>query len=54
VALTGAVSWLPREWVRLTGEVLWVDSTRDERAISGVDPQHDDLQVQLSARFYLE
>src|SRR5947207_2962638 len=29
-AITGAVTWLPREWLRLTGEVLWIDSTRDE------------------------
>jgi hypothetical protein len=54
VALTGAVSWLPRDWVRLTGEVLWVDSKRDERAIAGLDPRQSDVQLQLSARFYLE
>ena len=53
-ALTGAVSWLPRDWVRLTGEVLWVNSRRDERAITGLDPRQSSVQAQLSARFYLE
>jgi hypothetical protein len=53
-ALTGAVSWLPRDWARLTGEVLWVDSKRDERVISGIDPQQSGVELQLSARFYLE
>lgn len=53
-ALTGAVSWLPRDWVRLTGEVLWVDSTRKERVISGLSPQKSETQAQLSARFYFE
>jgi hypothetical protein len=53
-ALTAAVSWLPREWVRLTGEVLWVDSRRDERAVSGVDPRQSNVQLQLSARFYFD
>ncbi|HEY1962894.1 MAG TPA: hypothetical protein VGG69_10785 [Rhizomicrobium sp.] len=53
-ALTGAVSWLPRDWVRLTGEVLWVNSRRDERAITGVDPRQSNVQAQISARFYFE
>jgi hypothetical protein len=53
-ALTGAVSWLPRDWVRLTGEVLWVDSTRKERIVTGLSPQKSETQAQLSARFYFE
>jgi hypothetical protein len=53
-AVTAAVSWLPKDWVRLTGEVLWVDSKRDERAIVGVNPQQSGVQAQLSARFYWE
>ncbi|MBV9570482.1 MAG: hypothetical protein JO056_04490 [Alphaproteobacteria bacterium] len=53
-ALTTAVSWLPHDWVRLTGELLWIESKRDERAIGGVDPKQNNTQVQLSARFYLE
>jgi hypothetical protein len=53
-ALTGAVSWLPRDWLRLTGEVLWIDSRRDERAIGGLAPRQSDTQLQLSARFYFQ
>jgi hypothetical protein len=53
-ALTGAVSWLPRDWVRLTGEVLWVDSTREERIVTGLSPRKSETQAQLSARFYFE
>jgi hypothetical protein len=53
-ALTGAVSWLPRDWLRLTGEVLWIDSRRNERAIVGLAPRQSDTQLQLSARFYFE
>lgn len=53
-ALTGAVSWLPRDWVRLTGEVLWINSRRDERIISGIEPRQSNVQLQLSARFYLD
>lgn len=53
-ALTGAVSWLPRDWLRLTGEVLWVESRRGERVISGLDPRQSTAEAQFSARFYLE
>lgn len=53
-ALTGAVSWLPKDWLRLTGEVLWVDSRRDERAIGGLDPRQRDVQAQLSLRLYFD
>jgi hypothetical protein len=53
-ALTAAVSWLPRDWVRLSGELLWLESKRDERALSGLDPEQSSAQLQLSARFYFE
>jgi hypothetical protein len=53
-AVTGAVSWLPRDWVRLTGEILWVNSRRDERTMVGLAPRQSDVQTQLSARFYFE
>jgi hypothetical protein len=52
-ALTFATSWLPRDWLRITGEVLYIDSTRDEREIEGLAPHQSDTQLQLSARFYL-
>jgi hypothetical protein len=53
-ALTAAVSWLPRDWLKLTGEVVSVASRRGARTIVGVDPQQTETQVQLSARFFLE
>jgi hypothetical protein len=53
-AITGAVSWLPREWLRLTGEVLWIDSKRDERIITGLSPHQSGTQLQLSARVYFD
>jgi hypothetical protein len=53
-ALTGAVTWLPRDWVRLTGEVLWIDSRRDERAVVGLEPRQSNVQTQLSLRLYFD
>jgi hypothetical protein len=52
-ALTFAASWLPRDWLRITGEVLYIDSTRDEREVEGLAPNQGETQVQLSLRFYL-
>ncbi|HTA63966.1 MAG TPA: hypothetical protein VK753_00550 [Xanthomonadaceae bacterium] len=49
-ALTFALNWRPRDWLRLTGEVLRIDSTRDQRSLEGLDPHQIDNQVQLSAR----
>ena len=53
-ALTAAVSWLPNDWLKLTGELLSVESKRGERAVVGLDPQQTETQFQLSARVYLE
>ena len=52
-ALTAAVSWLPKDWLKLTGELLSITSKRDGRAIAGLDPRQSETQFQLSARFYL-
>ena len=52
-ALTAAASWLPNDWLKLTGELLWVSSKRGERAIEGIDPEQSETQLQLSARVYL-
>jgi hypothetical protein len=51
-AFTAAASWFPYQWLRLTAEALYIDSTRDERAIEGHDPHQTDVQVQLSGRIY--
>ena len=52
-AFTLAATWLPEEWLRLTGEFLSVDSTRAQRAILGISPHQIDNQFQFAARFYL-
>jgi hypothetical protein len=52
-ALTAAATWLPNDWFRLTGEILALSSKRGERAVVGIDPQQEETQFQLSARFYL-
>ena len=49
-ALTVALNWRPRDWLRVTGEWLRIDSTRGERAFEGLDPRQVDNQVQVSAR----
>jgi hypothetical protein len=51
-ALTFAASWFPEEWLRLTGEVLAIDSKRPERAIVGLAPEQTGTQTQLSVRIY--
>ena len=52
-ALTFAVNYLPYEWLRLTGEYIRVDSTRNQRKVEGLDPHAVENQLQLSAKFYL-
>jgi hypothetical protein len=53
-ALTASASWLPKDWFRLTGEVVALTSTRDERVVEGLAPRQSETQIQLSARFFLE
>ena len=50
-ALTFALNWRPRDWLRITGEVLRVDSFRNQREDIGRDADQVDTQTQLSARF---
>jgi hypothetical protein len=52
-ALTFSASWLPKDWLRITGEVLYIDSTRDEREVEGLAPNQAETQGQLSLRVYL-
>ena len=51
-AITAALNWRPREGWRITGELLRVDSTRNQRRLEGRAPREVDLQAQLSFRFY--
>lgn len=48
--LTLALNWRPREWLRLTGEVLRIDGARTipEQPVA---QDLDDTQIQLNARF---
>ncbi|HEY1631251.1 MAG TPA: hypothetical protein VGF56_08040 [Rhizomicrobium sp.] len=45
-AVTASVAWEPKDWFRLTGEVLSLSADRDGN--------RDETQFQLSARFYLQ
>jgi len=49
-AITVALNWRPREWLRLTGEGLRVYSRRNQRLEEGLGARQTDNQVQLSAR----
>jgi hypothetical protein len=51
-ALTLALNWRPQPRLRITGELLYVDSTRDQRRRAGIDPRQDSLQAQASVRWF--
>jgi hypothetical protein len=51
-AITAAINWRPRSWLRLTGEVLHVKGSRSSLSALGLSPRYDDTQAQLSARFF--
>lgn len=51
-ALAVALNWRPRERVRVTAELLRVDSARDQRALAGVGPRQRELQLQASLRWF--
>ncbi|MFK2877865.1 porin family protein [Rhodanobacter hydrolyticus] len=49
-AVTGALNWRPRSYLRLTAEVLRIDSTSTLRAEYGLPARIIDTQLQLSVR----
>jgi hypothetical protein len=49
-ALTLALNWRPQERLRVTGELLRVDSSRNQRRSEGLDARQSDLQVQVGVR----
>ena len=49
-AITLALNWRPLDWLRLTGEVIRVDSSADQRIALGLSPRQIDAQVQFNAR----
>jgi len=49
-ALTVALNWRPVDRVRVTGEWLRIDSSRDQRSLEGLAARQLDRQLQLSVR----
>ncbi|MBP6014180.1 MAG: hypothetical protein KBA31_18270 [Alphaproteobacteria bacterium] len=50
-SFTFAATWTPEEWLRLTGEILYVDSYRPFRRDDGLPADGRETQAQLGARF---
>jgi hypothetical protein len=51
-ALTLALGWRPVERLRVTGEVLHIDSTREQRRLEGRAPRQRETQLQASVRWF--
>ena len=49
-AATIALNWRPKQHVRVTGELLRVDSTRNQRRLDGASPRQIDTQLQVNVR----
>jgi len=53
-AATAALSWLPNDWLKLTAELIALQSLRGGRSQTGLDPSQTETQFQLAARIYLD
>lgn len=51
-AFDATVTWLPRNWLRLSAEYLLVEDTRPQRAIEGDKPHQTETQFQFVIRTY--
>jgi hypothetical protein len=51
-AVTLALNWRPQERLRITGEVLRLDSSRNQRRDEGLDARQSDVQVQIGVRAF--
>jgi hypothetical protein len=51
-ALTAALNWRPHDRLRVTGEVLHIDSSRNQRRRGGLAPRQADTQVQVGLRLF--
>ncbi|MBL6937410.1 MAG: hypothetical protein ISS15_00085 [Alphaproteobacteria bacterium] len=51
-AFDATVTWLPRNWVRLSAEYLLVEDTRAQRLIEGDAPHQTETQFQFVVRTY--
>ena len=49
-AFTAALFWNAKDWIRLGGELIVLDSRRLERASEGISPHSIEKQVQIDAR----
>ena len=49
-AQTIALNWRPDDRWRVSGELLRVDSARNQRRLEGASPRRVDVQLQLSLR----
>jgi hypothetical protein len=49
-ALTAALNWRPRDGLRVSAELLRIDSTRSQRALEGLPARQVDVQLQLAVR----
>jgi hypothetical protein len=52
-AVTASVSWMPKDWLRLTAEFIALNAQRLEREAEGLSSEEVDNQFQLSARVSL-
>ena len=50
---TFSASWQAHDWLRLTSEILVVDSNRTQRSVDKVATHQTETQVQFAARLYL-
>lgn len=51
-AITLALNWRPRERLRVTGELLRIDSDRDQRRRGGLATRQIDVQMQMGVRVF--
>jgi hypothetical protein len=51
-ATTASISWSPEDWLRLTGEIIAMNSRRGEYLTAGSPLNRNDTQVQFSTRFF--
>jgi hypothetical protein len=51
-AMTLAANWLPTSYLRLTAELLHVNSFRVQRTVEGQSPRLIETQLQLNLRVY--
>jgi len=49
---TAALTWRPTDWLRITGELLHIDSVREQRTLEGLPARAQDTQLQLAFRLF--